>query len=46
MYDNDPEAIENLIVELCNNDLAVIVPAGGDIVIINIQDMLNPFGKE
>ena len=46
MYDNDAEAIENLIVELRNNDSAVIVPAGGDIIIINIGDMPNPFGKE
>lgn len=45
MFDNAAEATENLIVELRNNDSAVIVPAGGDIVIINIRDMLNPFGK-
>jgi hypothetical protein len=24
----------------------VVVPAGGDIVIVNIEDMPNPFGKE
>ena len=46
MHDNDAEATENLIVELCNNDSAVIVPAGRDIVIVNISDMPNPFGKE
>ena len=46
MYDNDAEATENFIVELHNNDSAVIVPAGGNIVIINIGDMPNPFGKE
>ena len=46
MYDNDAEATENLIVELRNNDSAVVVPAGGDIVIINIRDMPNPFGKQ
>ena len=46
MYDNDAEAIENLIVELRSNDSAVIVTTGGDIVIVNIRDMPNPFGKE
>jgi hypothetical protein len=46
MYDNIAEAIENVIVELRNNDSAVTVPAGGDIVIIDIWDMPNPFGKE
>ena len=45
MHDNIAEGTENLIVELHNNDSAVIVPAGGDIVIINIWDMPNPFGK-
>ena len=46
MHDNNAEGTENLIVELRNNDSAVIVPAGGDIVIVNIWDMPNPFGKE
>ena len=46
MHDNNPEATENLIVELRNNDSAVTVPAGGDIVVINIRDMPNPFGKQ
>ena len=46
MHDNNPEATENLILELHNNDSAVIVPAGGDIVVINIMDMPNPFGKQ
>lgn len=45
MYDNDAEATENLIVELRSNDSAVIVPASGNVVIINIRDMPNPFGK-
>ena len=46
MYDNNAKGTENLIVELHNNDSAVVVPAGGDIVIINIWDMPNPFGEE
>lgn len=46
MHDNDGEVTENLIVELRNNDSAVVVPAGGDIVIINIRDTPNPFGKD
>ena len=46
MYDNDAEATENFIVELRSNDSAVMVPAGGDIVIVNITDMPNPFGKQ
>jgi hypothetical protein len=46
MHDNNDEATENLIVELHSNDSAVIVPADGDIVIVNIWDMPNPFGKE
>jgi hypothetical protein len=46
MYDNNAEATENLIVELRNNDSAVFVPTGGDIVIVNIWDIPNPFGKE
>ena len=46
MYDNNAEGTENLIVELRNNDSAVVVPPGGDIVIINIWDMPNPFGEE
>ena len=46
MHDNNAEATENLILELHNNDSAVSVPAGGDIVVINIRDMPNPFGKQ
>jgi hypothetical protein len=45
-YDNDAEATENLIVELRSNDSAVTIAADGDIVIVNIGDMPNPFGKE
>ena len=46
MHDNNAEGTENLIVELRNNDSAVVVPTGDDIVIINISDMPNPFGKQ
>jgi hypothetical protein len=46
MYDNNAEATENLIVELRNNDSAVIVPTGGDIIIVNIWDLPNPFGED
>ena len=46
MHDNNAEGTENLIVELRNSDSAVIVPAGGDIAIVNIGDMPNPFGKQ
>ena len=45
MFDNAVEATENFIVELRNNDSAVIIPAGGDLVIVNIRDMPNPFGN-
>ena len=46
MHDNNAEGTENLIVELRSNDSAVVVPTGGDIVIVNIMDMPNPFGKQ
>lgn len=46
LFDNFAEATENFIVELRSNDSAVSIPTGGDLVIINIQDMPNPIGNQ